>query len=80
MLIQHFDTGGSGVAGSQLNPEFFPTENFWIYKLHISGSLGDEIELFAGMDNTGAYVQANLGDRVTDYNWGPLQEVTSTQA
>ncbi len=73
MLIQHFDAGSSGVAGSQLNPDFFPTEDFWVYNLYVSGSIGEEIELFAGMDNIGAYVQADLGDRVTDYNWGPLR-------
>ena len=73
MPIQRFDAGFSGVAGSQLDPAFFETEDFWIVNLYVSQKLRKGFEIFLGADNIGDYVQPDLGDPLTDYNWGPLR-------
>ncbi|GAB4222258.1 MAG: hypothetical protein Kow0062_18820 [Acidobacteriota bacterium] len=70
MLIQSFAPVG---FGSEDAVSFRRSEAFWIVNLRFSQRLGHGLELFAGADNVGDYVQTDLTDPSTDYTWGPLR-------
>ncbi|MFN7967126.1 MAG: TonB-dependent receptor [Acidobacteriota bacterium] len=46
--------------------------DFWLWNLGLTAPLGKYIEIQAGIDNIGDYIQEDLGDYTRDYNWGPL--------
>jgi outer membrane receptor protein involved in Fe transport len=66
MLIQQYDR----IDG--LLEELRPTPDFWIVNAGFTVPLSRRFDLYAAVNNLNDYVQDDLGDPSTDFNWGPL--------
>ena len=75
MLIQQFGDsffGDDFETKNQLLPDMRHVPSFWLLNFSFDMPVGKHMELVGGVDNLTDYVQDDLGDQSTDYNWGPL--------
>lgn len=72
MLIQQFDAQTIDELGLD-TVRFAEVPSFWITNLRLTGALPRGMQIFAGVDNLGDYVQPDLAWPSTDYTWGPLR-------
>jgi outer membrane receptor protein involved in Fe transport len=56
--------------GLQEEPRW--TDGFWLVNLSAEIPIRHGFDLVAAVNNMGDYIQTDLGDPATDYNWGPL--------
>jgi outer membrane receptor protein involved in Fe transport len=66
MLIQQYDK----LLG--LLDEMRRTPSFWVVNIRFTVPLARRFDLFGAVNNLNDYVQDDLGDPSTDFNWGPL--------
>jgi len=66
MLIQQYDK----IDG--LLEQMLRTPGFWVLNLGLTVPLSRRFDLYAAVNNLNDYVQDDLGDPSTDFNWGPL--------
>lgn len=72
MLIQQFGDSSVLGDGNHLSPDLRPTASFWLVNFSFEMPVGRQIELVGGVDNLTDFLQDDLGDPTTDFNWGPL--------
>jgi outer membrane receptor protein involved in Fe transport len=75
MLIQYFDVNNQGPNmpfGNKLQEDLRRTDDFWLVNLSVEVPISHGFGLFLAVNNLGDYIQTDLGDPMTDYNWGPL--------
>jgi outer membrane receptor protein involved in Fe transport len=76
MYIQNFEElerSSLPPANSRLETGLQQTPGFWVFNARLSKRLFQGVDLFAGVDNIGDYVQEDLINPATDYTWGPLR-------
>ena len=72
MLIQQFEDSSVTMGQNSLLPEMRSTDSFWLVNFSFEIPAGRQIEIVGGVDNLTDYLQDDLGDPTTDFNWGPL--------
>jgi len=78
MLIQQFSATGvrpapeSPFPRNRLLNELRRTDDFWLVNLSAEIPLKHGMSLLLAANNLTDEIQSDLGDQMTDYNWGPL--------